>query len=189
MHPLSSCQPYNRPCSSHLVCEVQWVHPQQLWHHCRTVNVSICPGSTCRFNPGSCLQSQFWWCWTGPQAISHSYLMTHAPLNPRFVLYQSAEVLPGAIHQPQETEPFPEDLVKSEGGGIWMGTIWWRGSLFCYSCSRQAGRSAGHTTRTKASCNVVPAAETGELCLPASPDRAAHSWGQSQSLTWPSGRI
>lgn len=39
--------------------------------------------------------------------------------------------------------------------------------MFCYSCSRQAGRSAGHTTRTKAGCNVVPAAEAGELCLSA----------------------
>lgn len=139
MHPLSSCQPYNRPCSSHLVCEVQWVHPQQLWHHCRTVNVSICPGSTCRFNPGSCLQSQFWWCWTGPQAISHSYLMTHAPLNPRFVLYQSAEVLPGAIHQPQETEPFPEGLVKSGGRGHLDGNHLVKGE-FVLLLLQQAGR-------------------------------------------------
>lgn len=51
---------------------------------------------------------------------------------------------------------------------------------------QKAGRSAGHTTRTKTGCNLALAApQEPSVCLP--PDPAPHSWGQSQSPSQPSG--
>lgn len=104
--------------------------------------------------------------------------MTHAPLNPRFVLYQSAEVLPGAIHQPQETEPFPEGLVKSGGGASgWEPS----GEGGVCSATPAAGRQAGLPATPPEQRQAVmwsPRPRRGSsVCLP--PQTEQHTAGVS----------
>lgn len=51
---------------------------------------------------------------------------------------------------------------------------------------QRACRSAGHTTRRNARCNLaLVALQEPSVCRP--PDAAPHSWGRSQSLGLPSG--
>lgn len=73
-----------------------------------------------------------------------------------FFSNQRAEALPGAIYQPQETGPVPEGLLKSKTGGVHLdGNHLVKGCRSGHQCIKY---SAGHTTRTKAGCNMAPAA-------------------------------
>lgn len=118
-------------------------------------------------------QSKGLWCWSAtqdPYTLYHIQTFEHTLLKPQ------GRGTTWSHRSAVRDRPVPEGL---ERGGHLDGNHLVKGGG-----ANAAGRSAGHTTRTKMRCNLAPW-PPGALGL--IPETALHSWGRSQRCRQTSG--